>query len=154
VGRIGHHGVAQDLTDRASWASKFGKDGASLNFIGRSRRILSAQSSTRSGSPGRSPASARRMRRQLPGTADWPVVPPDRVQRSHTGLITQGSQRHQDRRVMEIRGAASSCRGFLILSGQALGPDVIQPGAELGNERVDHLVAPLPSAVPVQAVPS
>jgi hypothetical protein len=53
VGGIGHHGAAQDLTDRASWASKSGKDGASLNSGGRSWRILSARSSRRSGSPSR-----------------------------------------------------------------------------------------------------
>jgi hypothetical protein len=31
VGGIGHHGAAQDLTDRAYWASKSGNDGGSLN---------------------------------------------------------------------------------------------------------------------------
>ena len=37
MGGIGHHGAAQDLTDRASWASKSGKDGASLNSGGVAR---------------------------------------------------------------------------------------------------------------------
>lgn len=50
MGGIGHHGAAQVLTDRASWAPKFGTDGAGLNSGGRSRRILSAGSSRPSSS--------------------------------------------------------------------------------------------------------
>ena len=88
MGGIDHHEVALAITDRASQASKSGEDGAILNSFGDRCRL------GHRGAPARpSAATARRVvGRVRCQTADWPVVPPDKGQPSHAGLITQRSR--------------------------------------------------------------